>query len=227
MGKDKKSFYKKAGVSFGIIVSVFVIGMFLTTQVIPFTKIIQDANNTVKIGGFDTYIPTWHVIWEGSLAEAAEANPGTGASGFLEIFWINHTATPATAYLQNTSATLEAWCVANMPGLTPYASADNFNVQIASNKLFDIVVRCRWNKTVCFDYNKNMFIGVDVRVNISVSGGGITISGASSGTNVNSYNSSTANYLWTNTYWNSGGTGYYIQKGGTSTVAYISLQARY
>lgn len=227
MVEDKKSFYKKAGVSFGIIVSVFVIGMFLTTQVLPFTKLMRDSNDTMKIGGFDTYIPTWHVIWQGSLAEAAEANPGTGKSGFLEIFWINHTATPATAFLQNNSATLEAWCVANMPGKTPYASADSFNVQIASNVGFDIVVRCRWNKTNCWDYSKGMFIGTDIRVNISVSGGGITIAGTTSGTNVMSRNNTGENYLWTNTYWQNGGNAYYIQKGATSTVASISLQARY
>lgn len=203
---------KRKGIRLGVVVGVFVVVMFALYSI---------PKPTMK------YEPSWHVVWEGTLAEASEANPGSGASGFLEIFWINHTATPATAYLQNTSATLEAWCVANMPGKTPYASADNFNVQIASNKLFDIVVRCRWNKTNAFDYSLSQFVGSDVRVNISASGGGITINGATSGVNVESLNNSAKDYLWTNTYWNNGGSGYYIQKGTTCTVTYISIQARY
>jgi hypothetical protein len=168
----------------------------------------------------------WRILWEGSLAEAVENNPA-GGTGFLEIFWINHTATPATTFKQNSSTTLEAWCVANMPGLTPYANLDNFNVTISSSKLFDIVVRCSWNKTVAFDYSKSQFDVAAVRVNISVTGGGITIPITPCGSTVASYNNSGAAKLWTNTYWNNAGTGYYIAKNGVCTIAQIRLEALY
>ena len=84
-------------------------------------------------------------------ALGAENNPGSGASGFLEIFFINHSTAPENAYLQNTSATLESWCVANMAGKTPYGSADEFHVELASEVSFDIVVRVRFNRTHAYE----------------------------------------------------------------------------
>ena len=197
---------------------LFIIGLVLVLC-FPKPGLIQEINKTINN-------KQWHIIFEGNLAQAIENNP-TGGTGFLEIFFINHTTTPSITFKQNSSSTLESWCVTNMPGLTPYANLDNFDVTISSSKLFDIVVRCSWNKTIAFDYNKNIFDMSSVRVNISTSGGGITISLSTSGINVASYNSSTAQKLWTNTYWNNGGTGYYIQKGGTCIISQIRLEGLY
>jgi len=172
-------------------------------------------------------LPSWHIVFEGSLAEALEANPGTGKTGFLEIFWINHTTTPTVTYKQNISSILENWCVVNMPGLTPYASIDNFDVTISGSSSFDILARTRWNKTNAWDYNKAIFDVTAVRVNISTSGGGITIPLTTSGTNIASRNNTGENYLWVNTYWNNGGSGYYIQRNAVCVVTQIRLEALY
>jgi len=173
--------------------------------------------------------PKWRVIWKGSLAEAAEADPGAGASGFLEVFFINHTATPTTAYDENSSATLESWCVANMPGKTPYANADSFYVELQSEQSFDFVVRARFNKTHCWDVDK--FIGARTRVRITVTSSdwadGENIADAIGG-RVESYNNTGADYIWENFYWNADdNNGYQITDDGTITISEISIEAQF
>jgi hypothetical protein len=207
MMKNRK--YKKAGVS-----TAFVSGLIIVLLLVVFTApkpiVIEEEGK-------------WKVIWKGNLAEASEHNPGAGASGFLEFFWTNHTATPNTAYDENSSATIESWCTANMPGKTPYATADSFSVEVEHSVTFDYVCRARFNKTHCWDGSQ--FIGARCRINLTVSGDN-TISDAT-GTLVESYNNSGANYLWVNVYWNNGGAGYTNTAGGGDTISEISIEAQY
>jgi len=162
----------------------------------------------------------WRTIYRGALAEA---DPGSGESGFLEIFFINHTTTPGTAYKQNTSASLEAWCVANMTGKTPYATADNFNVSLQHSVYFNIVVRCRFNKTHA--WNGTMFMNNSCRVNITLTGD-ITISDVT-GSNVETRNDTSESYIWINTYWDNSGAGYILWKDETADITEISIEAQY
>jgi hypothetical protein len=199
-----------------------IIGIFLICFVLVF-QVPQPRLKTV---------PTWHVIWEGSLAEATEANPGAGASGFLEIYFINHTATPTTAYDTNTSSLFETWCNASLDadgaaGTTnhAYATADNFNLTVKWGVAMDVVCRARWNRTHAYDGSK--FIGSDCRINITMAGGGITILGTTSGTNCISENQTDETYIWINVYWTNGGAGYVLNKNGISLVSQISIQAKY
>jgi hypothetical protein len=207
-----KEYFKKRGVHLAVICGVFCVSFMIAAQM---------YTPTLK------YEPTWHIVWEGSLAEAAEGNPGAGASGFLEIFFINHSAAPATAYDDNTSGTYETWANANLgSGVgNAWANADAFNLQIKHSVAMDVVVRARWNRTNAF--NGTMFRGADCRINITASGGGITISGATSGTNVVSKNTSTNDFIWINVYWNNAAAGYVLSKGGTCTISMISIQAKY
>lgn len=163
---------------------------------------------------------TWHVIWRGSLADAAENDPGAGASGFLEIFYVNHTASPATAYDENTSTTIEGWCTAANLG---YATADEYNIEISHSVTFDIVVRVRFNKTHC--WNGTDFIGSRTRVNFTASGD-LTIADET-GTNVETDNSSAKSYIWINVYWDNSGSGYSINADETFDNDEISIEAKY
>jgi hypothetical protein len=169
----------------------------------------------------------WHIIWQGNLVDAAEAVLGSGPSGFLEIFFVNHSATPLTAYDTNNSASFETWADAHIAatGSHAYANADNFNLELRHSVAFDVVVRVRFNRTHAWDGAK--FIGADTRVNVTVSGGGVTISGLVSGTNVVSYNNTGEQYIWINVYWNGAGAGYTLLKGQTCVISQISIQARY
>lgn len=205
---------KKRSSRLGLIVGVAIIAFLLYTSVISNIQVKQKEGK-------------WQVLWEGSLAEASEGNPGTGASGFLEIFFVNHSGSPATAYDTNTSSLMETWANANMgTGVgNAWANADSFNLQLKHSTTFDVVVRVRYNHTHAWDGVK--FVDADTRVNITASGGGVTISGTVSGTNVVSYNNTGMAYIWINVYWTNGGAGYQLTKGGTCTVSSISIQAKY
>lgn len=174
---------------------------------------------------------TWHVVWEGTLAEATEADPGAGASGFLEIFFVNHSNTGTTTYLTNVSSDMEDWCNASLDvdgtgtGYYAYAIADNFNLQLKHSTALDIVIRVRFNKTHA--WNGTDFVDADTRVNITASGGGITILGTTSGTRAVTRNDTSDDYIWINNYWNNSNAGYQLQKGGTCSITSISIQAKY
>ena len=165
---------------------------------------------------------TWKVVFNGSLAEAAEGDPGAGNGGFLEIFFVNHSATPTTAYGpdRNDSSILEGWCTAGYG----YASADNFNLQISSGVTFDIVVRVRYNREQA--YETDHWQGSDTRVNITTTGGGIEISDVT-GTRIETHNDSSDSYLWEHFVWDNGGSGYQLNAGETMTLSEISIEAKY
>ena len=192
--------FKKASIIFGFVVAFLLV----------MSNIQLQLNNE----------GSWKIVWDGNLVSAAENDPGSGASGFLEFFIINHSATPATAYNENDSAVLEGWCTAANLG---YASADNFNIEVAHSVTFDIVVRVRFNKTNCWDGAK--FIGSRTRVNITCSGD-LVISDVT-GTNVESYNNTGQNFIWINVYWDNGGAGYSINADDTFDVSEISIEAKY
>ena len=210
--KKEKINRRKAGRSLSI-----VFGITITIMLIVFSM-----PKPVLVENEET--ETWHVIWKGTLAEAAEGDPGSGASGFLEIFYINHSGTPATAYTENSSATLESWCTAGYG----YASADNFKIQLSSAITFDLLGRFRFNKTHAYETDK--FIDTDCRVNITHTGlNGNAISDVT-GTLVVSHNDSSDEYLWANVYWNNAAAGYTIAAGGlaaSNQCTEISIEAKY
>lgn len=210
-----KESYKRKWASLATIIGVITVSLLLYTSVFQNVKVVQEKDES------------WHVVWEGSLAEATEATPTAGATGFLEIFFVNHTATPTTAYDTNTSSQFETWANANLgTGVgNAWANADSFNLQLKHSVLMDVVVRCRWNRTHA--WNGTMFRDADCRINITASGGGITILGTASGTNVVSYNNTGGTYIYINVVFTNGGSGYNLNKGGTCTISQISIQAKY
>lgn len=209
---------KKGGVRWAVVAGVFIVSFLLYTSVFMNTQIKTE--------------PSWHVLWEGSLAEATEANPGAGASGFLEIYFINHSNTGTTAYDNNVSSGYEGWCNTSLDAdgaagtvNHAYAAVDNFNLTVKALTAMDVVVRARWNRTHAWDGSK--FIGSNCRINLTMSGGGITISGLTSGTNCISNNETDHTYIWINVYWNNTNAGYQLNPNQISQVTQISIQAKY
>ena len=212
-----KEYFKKRGMRWATLVFIFVAIFTLSTQMIPTPKLEQE--------------PTWHILWEGSLAEATEADPGSGASGFLEIFFLNHSADPSNAYNDNVSSNFESWCNTSLDadgatGTTnhAYATADNFNLTVQWGEVMDIVIRARWNKTHAWDGAK--FINGSCRINLTTTGGGIVIAGVT-GTNIVSNNDTAHTYIWINCYWNNAHAGYTLDKNGICKITQISIQAKY
>jgi len=201
---------KKNGIRLGL-VTFLVIGILLSyTYLNP--VLVEDEGS-------------WQIVWQGSLAEAAEGDPGAGMSGFLEIILLNNSANDASDYARNSSATLEGWATANMPGKTPYWNADNGRAEYETGKTFVFVVRCRYNKTNCWDGSK--FIGANTRCNITVSGA-VTVAAATAGTRYESRNNTGENYIWENFVRDNGGAGYSVAYGGVDiTVSQIIIWAKY
>jgi len=194
---------KKIDIRYGV-VAMLVIGIMFSYVVFPKPVLEQDENKS------------WHIIWEGSLAEAAEADPGSGNSGILEIFIYPHDGDPGTTYAENTSATLEAASLG-------YANADDSNIDIAHSTTFDIVVRVRGNKTHAWRTDK--FFHTDLRVRITSTD--LSISADTEATCVVARNDTSDDFIWCNFYENNGGSGFSISKDSTSEIDNIKFEAYY
>jgi len=93
---------RKAGVIVGLLVCI--VGFMVVIANVPVDSMVEKE--------------VWQVVdvW---TPMAGEGSPGAGASGFLEIFFMNLSSADANGYGLNTSATHEGWCDANMPTASP------------------------------------------------------------------------------------------------------------
>jgi hypothetical protein len=120
----------------------------------------------------------------------------------------------------NTSATLETWCDAANLG---YASADDFNTELAHSVLFDIVIKVRVNKTHAWDGAK--FVDAWVRMNLTSADLGI---GALSAMEKNVLtNDSGDDYIWIMFYYDFSNAGYDLSKDQSADITAIRLEAYY
>lgn len=187
-----------------MIILALIIGAGLAlTGMIPYLEYEEDTRS-------------WHIVWEGNLAQATEANPGAGAGGILEIFFYPHVANPNTVYAENNSAILEA----NSLG---WANADDFNVQLPHSTPFDIVVRVRGNATQC--KRGNIWWDSDLRVRITSSDLGIATDTVMTG--IVTRNNSADPFLWMNFYINNTGLGYTLSKDQIAQITSIKFEAYY
>jgi len=209
--KKEENKIRKAGYKVGLVLGIFF--MLVWASVGPYPHVVPTDDGK-----------SWHVIWKGSLAQAAEATPAAGASGILEIFIINHTADHFYAE-ENTSATLEGHCTANGLG---FVNADNQELDIAHTTDFDIVVRVRGNATNC--QRGAAWFDTDLNVTLTYSDGSESDAQPDGRTTFPNaaFNTSSYTYLYVNFYWDdSGGSGYSISKGATSEIESIEFAAYY
>jgi len=203
--KKNKVEYKKAGVRMSIVVAL-VIGMAFAFVAFPHPELVfEDGKN-------------WHVVWEGSFAEAAEADPGAGSSGILEIFFVNHSASNCT---ENTSGTVEGWCDSNNLG---YASADDFNLEIAHSVDFDIAIKVRANRTHA--YRTDKFFDSDVRIRLTSSD--LSIAADTVITGYVLQNGSSDNFIWM-MFETKGkpASGFSLSKDGSADITSIKFECYY
>nr|NIQ88016.1 hypothetical protein [Deltaproteobacteria bacterium] len=143
-----------------------------------------------------------------------EATPAAGASGILEIFFINHSADKYYTQ-ENTSSVLEAHC--NASGLG-HVNADNTELDIAHGTAFDILVKVRGNATHC--KHGATWFDSDLNVTMTWSDEGLTNDQPDGNTTYPQadMNTSAFTYLYVIYYWDNGGAGYTIDKGETTNV---------
>ena len=167
------------------------------------------------------YEMSWHTVAVIHLDALGEATITAGESGWLCAFGLNYTdCTPATDLAANHTV----WSAA-LDNCTWYADNDGFSEDCHSHSGFYFVVRVKWNKTHAWDYNVNKWAGTKTRVNLTCSGDE-TIAGTS-GTLVESYNSTSSEYMWCNYYWDDGVDGYRVKSDGQITISEIKLEAKF
>lgn len=163
---------------------------------------------------------------------AAEGNPGSGASGFLEIFFMNISSTDSTGYGLNTSTTHETWSDANMPGTSPnaWASADNFDIDdFESSKTFIIMVRVRYNRTHAWNGSAYINSSCDTQITVTCTDWtvGSNIANVSGDQYVTRNDTGEDTYIWINFVWDNSGTGYQVSDDAVMTISEIYIEAQY
>ena len=226
MEKQKENFRKLGAIiaiAFTFVIAlVMVLNGNLGNTVIPIERedlIASINNNDVVVDE-----PGWEkvMVWskEDGLqwlgAEASQAN-----SGYLGIYFCNHSASPDTAYTRNASTNLENYSKDNS---FDYAAADNFDLSFSTSNAFDIVVRCKFVRA-SGPWNGTGWRDTWVRVNITLTGG-VVISDET-GTWCETYNSSSSGSYYGNVYWDNSGSGYVLAAGDSADITEVSIEAKY
>jgi hypothetical protein len=198
---------KKAGVKLGTVLGIFtIVCLLIFTAPQPKVEYKKDRS--------------WHVIWEGNFAEAAEADPGAGNSGILNIYFINLTSPPEATFETNASATMEGWCTANGLG---YANADDFNVELAHSVNFMVGIKVRANRTHA--YRDTMFYHTDVRVRWTSADLGVGADTVMSVAINDNLTLASNDFIWLTFYDDNSGSGYSLSKDETNQITSIKLEA--
>ena len=173
----------------------------------------------------DTVVIEKTTSWKGWSYHIGEATP-TG-SGFLEIYYIN-LSDSGYAYT-NTSATLEGYCDTLWgDDKTGYADADEYDLELASETTFAILVRVRYNQTHCYETDHWNGARTDVQITVTCTSWavGSDINNVS-GTRYEAANVSGYTYLYEHFVWDNTGSGYQIADDATLTNSEIYIEAKY
>lgn len=216
---EKKGRIKQAGVTLGTTIAILVvIGIVLNAN---FGNIVQPTEKE-----------EWQMIYRWTPL-GAENDPGTGASGFLQIFCINNTADMNTSMYENDSNVLMSWCDANMVAHNSSATADAFSVEIESEKTFAIVIRCRFNKTNCGQGSDFWDTRTDCQLTMSCTSWNdgndeANTSARDVGAAVVSSNNSAHDFIYINFCWNADDdAGYQLSDDATLTITEIYIEGKW
>ena len=193
----KRNIFLKIGLVFGILFMLVWLGAG------PYPRIESDGRS-------------WHVIWEGSLADALEeASIAGDGSGILCVYFVN--TSDADGRTMNTSYTIQGWC--NSSGLG-YTNADDQQIDLKSATNFEIWVRIRANATIA----KRGASWFDSDIRVRITSADMSIGADTACTNYVSSNNSTYNFLYVNCVLVGP---YTISKGATLQITAIKFEAYY
>lgn len=195
---------RKAGIRSGVVATLMIL-IFVLSITMPQPVIINE--------------PEWHIIWKGNAASAAEANPGTGASGWLATFQLNYSVAEVPALTSNaTNGSYDGW--SNVSG---YQNVDNKNKDLASESGNYFVARARFNKTHA--WKSTIFDDSRCSIRLTTSGFNTDVADVE-GTKVVSMNNTGYDYIYINFYWNETTQGYWIADDGAVSWN-ITISAKY
>ena len=209
--KEKNNRYVKAGAGLGIFgLVVFVASIIILSNM---NIVVEETEEVFQC------VYRWTPL-------GAENDPGAGASGFLEFFIMN--VSDANGYAQNTSATIEGWCTANMVGMTPYGTADEFHLEVESEKTCVFGVKARFNDTHLKDGSNWDGSDADIQITLTCTSWavGSDINNVS-GTLYESANVSGYTFFYGMWIWDNGGSGYQFGDDCTWTLSEIYIEAKF
>ena len=158
----------------------------------------------------------WHIVWEGSFAEAMEETTISGdGSGIIGIYFVN--TSDAGGRAQNATYTIQGWCNASGFG---YCNADDQQVDLKSSTNFEIWVRIRANATIA-KRGANWF---DSDIRVRITSADMSIGADTACTNYVSSNNSAYTFLYVNCVLAGP---YTISKGQTLQITSIKFEAYY
>ena len=164
------------------------------------------------------YVETWKVLGEVNAYDFWLGENSPTGGGWLSTFCLDYAETPGTCLASNaTDGSYDGWT--NVSG---YVDTDDTDTDLKSDDPFYFVVRCRFNASQCKD--GAVYKDTRTMVNLTVAGDE-TIAGTA-GTRVVSYNSSGADYIFINYYWDDAVDGYRITDDGSLTWS-IVISAKY
>jgi len=203
---DKKS--KK--VRYGLIIAL-VTGIMFVYATVPTPEVLIDEETG-----------SWHVIWKGNLAQAAEYDPANDSSTILSVYFHPHQV-DVGGYNENSSSNLETNCTGGNLG---FANGDDQEVDLAHSTEFDIVVRVRGNDTHCKVgatwFNSNLRVHLtcaDLTIDQDLT--------LAAGEAMTTHNASDSTYLYMNFFDTNSGSGFTISQDQTVEITEISLEAYY
>jgi len=164
------------------------------------------------IGAFGIYLtlPSSNDGGFGTLTvSAAEANPGTGASGILEVFVIDHANRPAN-YNSN---------ISEGDSFVLGYGVDDFSINIPHSTAFDIVVKCRANATHAYNSTGSKWETDWIRCILNATGA-ITINENMNETEI----TNNSNYIWVNYWIDNSGSGYTIGRDEAVDIGTINFE---
>ena len=217
MEKEKNNSFRKAGLGLGMSIgAIVIVSMLMMNTISPVVDYKEER--------------MWYTI---QCWTVAEGDPGAGASGFLQIFFINNTADMNTSMYENDSNILMDWCDSNMVAHNSSATADNFDLEVQAEQTFAIVVRCRFNKTNCADGSDFWDTNTDCQITMSCTSwdDGNDESNTSDrdvGAVVVSSNNSDHDFIYINFCWNANDDGgYQLSKDATLTISEIYIEGKW
>ena len=213
--------------------SIFVVGcLCLGITLSGIAYIYTSGDNNVVSDALDEYIesegePVWHTVFEyrPGLSPLGEATP-TGGSGVVAVFLLDNAEDAFVVLADNTTD----W--SSDGTVLAYADSDGFSEDCPSEDSFNIVVRCRFTKAVCFDEGDNQFVANRTKCTITFSGdeaGTVTHYGnytdGATGGGMPSENNSANASLWVNFWYEDAD--YHITDDGSLSIDSIVVSAKY
>jgi hypothetical protein len=151
-----------------------------------------------------------------NIVGAADADPGAGSSGIINVFIYPHSANPGADYATNLT---EGNAYAHFP--TPGGLNRALEGDVPYDTEFDIIVLARFNTTHAYNSSGSTWETSWTRANMTCADLGIGALTAMTGVQT----ATSGDYMWVQFYLNNAGSGYTITHGASVNVTALVVQA--